>query len=57
MQKNIKIGDAVFNVMSDDNYLEAMGNEFEPHMVKIFRALIGPNDVVADIGANFGLTF
>jgi predicted RNA methylase len=56
MQKNIKIGDKSFEVTSDDNYLDAMGSEFEPHMVQIFRALIGRNDVVADVGANIGLT-
>lgn len=56
MQKHIKIGDSVYAVSSDDNYLDAMGNDFEPHMVQLFRALIDPNDVVADIGANIGLT-
>lgn len=50
MEKNIKIGDAIYPVTSDDNYLDAMGNNFESHMVQLFRALIGPNDVVADIG-------
>lgn len=56
MEKNIKIGDAIYSVSSDDNYLDAMGVVFEPHMVQLFRALIGPGDVVADIGANIGLT-
>jgi FkbM family methyltransferase len=56
MQKTIKIGDKNFEITSDDNYLEVMGSEFEPHMVQIFRALIGPDDVVADVGANIGLT-
>jgi len=56
MEKQIKIGDSVYKVSSDDNYLEAMGINFEPHMVQLFRALIGPDDVVADIGANIGLT-
>lgn len=56
MEKQIKIGDSIYAVSSDDNYLEAMGNDFEPHMVQLFRALIGPDDVVADIGANIGLT-
>ena len=56
MEKNIKIGDKIYSVTSDDNYLEAMGDNFEPHMVQLFRALIGPDDVVADIGANIGLT-
>lgn len=56
MEKQIKIGDSIYTVSSDDNYLQAMGNDFEPHMVQLFRALIGPDDVVADIGANIGLT-
>jgi FkbM family methyltransferase len=56
MKKNIKIGNEIYSVASDDNYLEAMGDDFEPHMVKLFNALIGPQDVVADIGANIGLT-
>lgn len=56
MEKNIKIGDTIYSVASDDNYLDAMGGVFEPHMVQLFRTLIGPGDVVADIGANIGLT-
>lgn len=56
MEKSIKIGDTIYPVTSDDNYLAAMGNNFEPHMVQLFRALVDPNDVVADIGANIGLT-
>lgn len=56
MEKSIKIGDKVYRVSSDDSYLEAMGNDFEPHMVQLFRALVGPDDLVADIGANIGLT-
>ena len=43
-------------VSSDDNYIEAMGNDFEPHMVQLFRALVSSKDVVADIGANIGMT-
>lgn len=56
MESNIKIGDAIYVVSSDDDYLNSMGNNFERHMVQLFRALIDPNDVVADIGANIGLT-
>lgn len=56
METNIKIGEKTYSVSSDDAYLEAMGKDFEPHMVQLFRALIGPNDIVADIGANIGLT-
>lgn len=56
MEKIIKIDGKNYTVSSDDNYLDAMGYEFEPHMVELFKALIGPQDVVADIGANIGLT-
>src|SRR5262245_15455711 len=56
MQKIIRIGDSIYFLSSDDNYLDAMGDNFEPHMVELFRALIGPDDIVADIGANIGLT-
>jgi len=54
--KLIKIGAKIYEVSSDDYYLQAMGDEFEPHMVQLFKSLIKPNDVVADIGANIGLT-
>lgn len=40
MEKNIKIGDAIYSVASDDNYLDSMGGVFEPHMVQLFRTLI-----------------
>lgn len=56
MQKRIKIADSIYQVSSDDEYLVGMGNTFEPHMVQLFRALVGPSDVVADVGANIGMT-
>jgi FkbM family methyltransferase len=56
MQKSIRIGDSTYLLSSDDEYLDAMGDTFEPHMVELFRALIGPDDIVVDIGANIGLT-
>jgi FkbM family methyltransferase len=56
MQKRIKIGESTYFLSSDDNYLDAMGDNFEPHMVELYRALIGPDDIVGDIGANIGLT-
>ena len=51
MEKRIRIGNEIYEVASDDDYLGGMGDIFEPHMVRLFSALIGPNDVVADIGA------
>jgi len=56
VEKVIKIDDKDYTVVSDDNYLVAMGDNYEPHMVQLFRALVNPDDVVADIGANIGLT-
>lgn len=54
--KNIRIGDKTHHITSDDHYLAGMGDRFEPHMVQLFRALLSPDDVVADIGANIGMT-
>lgn len=56
MEKNIQIDGAIYMVSSDDDYLNDVGNDFEPYMVQLFKTLICPNDVVADIGANIGLT-
>lgn len=56
MNKQIKIGKYSYSITSDDDYLEAVGNNFEPHMVNLYRALVTPEDIVADIGANIGLT-
>lgn len=56
MIKKIKIGDRIYLVSSDDDYLKRMGNEFEPYMVQLFSLLIGCDDIVADIGANIGMT-
>lgn len=56
MEKNIRIGDKIYSLLSDENCLDAMGSDFEPHMVQLFRALIGSNYVVADVRANNGLT-
>ncbi|KAB7763579.1 hypothetical protein CEK68_15370 [Xanthomonas sp. LMG 12461] len=56
MLKTIKIDQEIYKVSSDDDYLTNMGDEFEPHMVQLFRTLVEADDVVADIGANIGLT-
>lgn len=56
MEKDIQIGGKCYRLTSDDDYLNVMGDNFEPHMVQLFHALVGPDDVVADIGANIGLT-
>jgi FkbM family methyltransferase len=56
MEKSIKIGIATYSVTSDDQYLASVGDEFEPAMAKLYAQLIPSNVVVADIGANIGLT-
>jgi FkbM family methyltransferase len=56
INRNIRIGKNNYNVSSDDQYLSEMPGDFEPYMVQIFNALIKKNDVVADVGANIGLT-
>lgn len=56
MKKQMKIGDKTYSLASDDEYLRVMGDVFEPHMVDLYHTLITPDDVVADIGANIGLT-
>lgn len=54
--KNIRIGNKNHQIASDDQYLAEMGDSFEPCMVQLFRALVDKDDVVADIGANIGMT-
>ncbi len=58
--ESVQIDGQNIDVYSDDDYLMhiAQGNnpQFEPNMVKLFKALVQSNDVVADIGANIGLT-
>src|SRR5690606_17506695 len=56
MEARVRLGNEELQVRSDDNYLEGIGSEFEPNMVKLFQALVGPQDAVADVGANIGLT-
>lgn len=55
-EKNIQIGNAAYCLTSDDEYLAGTGSIFEPHLVQLFRALIGAEDTVADTDANIGLT-
>lgn len=50
------IGGTQYRVASDDDYVSGLGAEFEPAMVALFDTLIGPGDIVLDIGANIGCT-
>jgi FkbM family methyltransferase len=56
MKRMIQIGDTRREIDSDDNYLARMGDVFEPHMTAVFKALVDPHMVVADVGANIGMT-
>lgn len=53
--KKIFIGPDQYNVLTDDGYLDAMGHNFEPHIVEIFSYLTSQDSVAFDIGANIGL--
>jgi FkbM family methyltransferase len=53
---DIKIGDKMYSVVSDDAYLDGIGKNFEPQMVDLFGSLIRKDSIVLDIGANIGLT-
>lgn len=56
MKRSIQIGRRTYEVTSDDIYLANMSAMFEPSMVALFQSLIEPGMVVADIGANIGMT-
>lgn len=56
VQRSISIGGIHRTVSSDDQYLAQMPEAFEPEMTAIFQALIQPDMVVADVGANIGMT-
>lgn len=52
----VDIGGKIYPITSDDDYLENIKNGFEPHMVKLFRALATDSEVILDVGANIGCT-
>jgi predicted RNA methylase len=56
MERKVIIDNKIYSIISDDDYLDMVGDNFEPSMVRLFKALITKNDVVADVGANIGLT-
>lgn len=55
MMRELLIGGRPYSVTSDDEYLEAMGEDFEPELPRLFRALSKPGDVLTDIGGDIGL--
>ncbi len=56
MKREIRVGAQSYVFESDDNYFARVPDTFEPHMVRLFRALVQPKMVVADVGANIGMT-
>lgn len=54
--RSVLIGDLSYHIDSDDAYLEAVGSVFEKNNVCLFGQLVNKDDIVADIGANIGLT-
>ena len=55
-KRKVNIDTEIYEIDSDDGYLNNIGIDFEPYMVNLFKALIKPTDRVADIGSNIGLT-
>lgn len=55
-EATVEIGDRAYVLASDDDYLGQLGPVFEPEMVRLFRTLVNPSDVVLDVGANIGCT-
>ncbi|SDE30477.1 FkbM family methyltransferase [Desulfuromonas thiophila] len=56
MKKKIQVAERTFQVESDDQYLQQMSDPFDPALVALLWALVPRDAVVADIGANIGLT-
>lgn len=56
MRRSISIGGTPRSITSDDQYLAQMQDPFEPEMTAIFQALVQQDMVVADVGANIGMT-
>lgn len=51
-----RIGDNDYRIISDDDYLNHIEGVFEPDMAALFDALIKPDHIVFDVGANIGCT-
>jgi FkbM family methyltransferase len=54
--QKVKIGNKNYTVSSDDDYLNHIGNDFEPEMCRLFSSLIKDDFNILDIGANIGCT-
>ena len=54
--RSVTIGSQAFDLVSDDHYLDAIGQNFEPDMCRLFQSITKNTDTVFDIGANIGCT-
>ena len=52
----VRIGGRDCLIASDDNYLDHIGGDFEPHMVELFRCVAEGSKLILDVGANIGCT-
>lgn len=52
----IQIGQGHFTISSDDDYLQALGQVFEPDMTHLFASLASRSRCILDVGANIGCT-
>ena len=55
-EAQVRIGEETYSVVSDDDYLRQLGQEFEPLSVALYSTLIRTGDVCIDVGANIGVT-
>jgi FkbM family methyltransferase len=52
----VSIGGRECRISSDDNYLDHIEGDFEPHMVELFRCVAEGSELILDVGANIGCT-
>lgn len=53
---DVKIGETVYKISSDDLYLDNISVGFDTLMVRLIESLVSEDDVVLDVGANIGCT-
>ena len=54
--KRVRILEKTFTVHGDDDYLEEIGEEFEPDNIALLTRLCDKDSRVLDVGANIGMT-
>ena len=55
-ESEVSIGGKTYGISSDDKYLEHIGSDFEPDMVRMFTKVATGSECTLDIGANIGCT-